>query len=589
MINKKLFWELGDIAGGQNDFEGRLELIRKETGQIDEKLKKVDPNMLVTDFAELIIWQEDLEEKINRVIYLPELMESTNQKDGLARLMKTKANDLMLTYNQKIRDFSYWIKGLETEKYARLDDENAKRLFKSVPDMEYGLGYARVAAKHNLKKREEEIIENKSIYGEMAISDLRGLIEADFVYDFGKKKIGSQSEILKYVHSTKSAEREIAYKSLFKEHKKEIDKLFVIYQSVVKNWDYDAKLRGYASPIAMRNFANQVPDEAIEVLLETCRENKNIFQRYFQYKAKQMGLKQLRRFDLYAPNGNRTGKQYDFTQAKEVVLEAFGDFSPNFKEKAVKIFDDNHIDSHNQKNKRSGAFCATVSPQITPYILMNYSETLRDVYTLAHELGHGIHSLYANGHYPSSQQANLPLSETASTFGEMILFEKLFTNEKDVKVKKSMLWEKMSDSYATILRQNYFVLFEIEAHKLISRGARVEEVNKLYLSNLHEQFGRSVSVDPTFQYEWSYVSHIFETPFYCYAYNFGELLSLSLWAKYKNEGKVFIPRLEKILTAGGSRDPVAVLSEVGVDIKSRSFWRSGFEVILAWQNQLERL
>jgi oligoendopeptidase F len=220
---------------------------------------------------------------------------------------------------------------------------------------------------------------------------------------------------------------------------------------------------------------------------------------------------------------------------------------------------------------------------------MNYNSTLREVYTLAHELGHAIHSLYANKHFPSSQHANLPLSETASTFGEMILFEKLFANEKDVKIKKSMLWEKMSDAYATILRQNYFVLFEIKAHEIVGKGATMEELNKLYLSNLREQFGNSVKVEGVFQYEWMYISHIFESPFYCYAYNFGELLSLALWSRYKAEGAGFIPKLEKILETGGSQDPTQILSEVGVDVTSAEFWMGGFDIISGWQKQLEEL
>jgi oligoendopeptidase F len=268
-------------------------------------------------------------------------------------------------------------------------------------------------------------------------------------------------------------------------------------------------------------------------------------------------------------------------------LDSFRQFSEKFAEYGEKVITDQHIDSHPKVNKRSGAFCATVGPKITPYVLLNHTNTLRDVSTLAHEMGHAIHSQYANHHMPGSQHANLPLSETASTLGEMILFEKLLAIEKDPEIKKQMLWEKIADSYATILRQNYFVMFEIEAHKLAAAGTTAKELCDLYLKNLREQFGKSVTVEPIFKYEWLYISHIFESPFYCYAYNFGELLSLSLYARYKKEGKSFVSKIEKILAAGGSKDPSVVLKDVGIDVESEEFWRGGFRIVENLQKELE--
>jgi oligoendopeptidase F len=221
--------------------------------------------------------------------------------------------------------------------------------------------------------------------------------------------------------------------------------------------------------------------------------------------------------------------------------------------------------------------------------MLNHTGTIRDVSTMAHELGHAIHSLYANKHHYSCQHSGLPLAETASTLGELILFDKMLMTETDKKIKKQMLWEKIGDSYATILRQNYFVLFEKEAHEKIAEGITVEGLSEIYLKNLKEQFGNSVIVDRIFRYEWTYISHIFSTPFYCYAYNFGELLALSLFGKYKKEGPNFIPKIEKILAAGGSEDPVEILTKAGFEVTKEEFWQESFKIVKDWTKQLKNL
>jgi oligoendopeptidase F len=438
-------------------------------------------------------------------------------------------------------------------------------------------------------EREEEIDDNKDVYGQGAISDLRGLIEAEMVYQMGKRKIKTQAELLKYIHSKNPKVREEAYLALLTKQKENSDKLFVIYQSVVKDWGFETKIRGYKSPISMRNFGNQVSDKAVETLLKVCEEERKIYWRYFKYKAKSLGKEKLSRFDLYAPMKETKKREYSFDESKKLVIGAYKQFDKKFAELAEKVFIEQHIDSLPKINKTSGAFCATVGPAITPYVMLNHTNTLRDVSTLAHELGHAIHSLMANKHYPGSQRANLPLSETASTLGEMILFEKMLAEEADPQIKKQMLWEKMADSYATVLRQNYFVKFEMAAHELIAKGATCKNLEDLYLTNLREQFGQAVKVDSIFRNEWMYISHIFESPFYCYAYNFGELLSLSLYARYKSEGDKFIPKIKTILESGGAEDPTKVLAKIGVNVESEEFWRGGFKIIEGWQKDLERV
>jgi len=446
-------WNLDDICP-KDKFDDLAKEIETNSEDLEKWWPKMEAEIDENQFREFIEFDEQLGEKISRLTALPELMLALNQKDSEARLMKNKAQEIWLKLSQKSRKFDHWLKGLEVEGKKRLDDKNAKRLAASVPDLEYSLHYGRMAAKHTLREFEEEIVENKDINGQSVIADLRELIETEMVYKIGKRKIKTQAELLKLVHDTNPKKRKDAYTALLTEQKKHLDKLDIIFQSVVRDWEFETKIRGYESPITMRNFANHVSDKAIETLLEVCQEKRNIFWRYFNYKAKIMGKKKLSRYDLYAPRQKTKTKQYSLEESKKIVLAAYEQFDPKMAILAKKVFEEQHIDTEPRVNKTSGAFCATVGPTITPYVMLNHTGSLRDVATMAHELGHAIHSLMANKHQPSSQQANLPLSETASTLGELILFEKMLVEERDKAVKKQMLWEKIADSYATILRQN---------------------------------------------------------------------------------------------------------------------------------------
>jgi oligoendopeptidase F len=596
MKDKKLFWKLEEIAE-IDKWEGLYQEIEKNLGRIDKYYEELKPEMGKGKFREIMKFLEELGEKVSRLEYLPALMEATNYKDRKAKLMKARAGDLGVKISEAVVKIDLWIKAAGAKALASqgkvLDDLNAKRLFGAVPEIEDRLWYARKSAKFTLEEGEEKIISNKDLNGGRALGDLRTLMETEFEYDFLGKHLKSQAEILSYVHSAKAEERKEAYEVFLRTQRKNLDKFFLIFQAVVKDWDYEARLRGYQSPISVRNWGNRVPDEAVESLLEVCREKAVAFQKYFRLKAREMGVKKLSRYDLYASikppfdSPLEEGGQIQFEKAKKEILEIFEEFSPRFAEAGRKIFEDQHVDSHPSGVKESGAFCATVSPKISPYIMLNHTGNHRDVMTIAHELGHGIHSLYANKHWASVQQAPLPLAETASTLAEMLVFEKLVSQSADKNIKKSLLMERMDEAYATILRQNYFIEFEIKAHEAIKKGIDSEGLSDLYLSTLKEQLGTSVEIPKIFRYEWSYIPHMVNTPFYCYAYNFGELLSYALYEKYKEEGKSFVPKIEKILEAGGAEDPDKILKRVGVDMRDKGFWRKSWEVVEKWVGEID--
>jgi oligoendopeptidase F len=380
-----------------------------------------------------------------------------------------------------------------------------------------------------------------------------------------------------------------AYQELYRVYGEDGPVLGQMYQTRARDWhNENITMRKFSSPMSVRNLSNDVPDEAVNVLLEVTKKNAKIFQRYFKMKAKHVGLDKLRRYDIYAPVA-KSDKSFEFADAARMVLESFSAFDPKVGELAQRVFDQDRLDSEVRKGKQGGAFCASINPEDTPYVLMNFTSRARDVATLAHELGHAIHAMLASHHSTFTFHSSLPLAETASTFGEMMLTEKLLSEETDEDVRRDILFKQMDDAFATILRQVYFALFERDAHEMIQKNASTDELSAAYMENLREQFGDSVELSDEFKWEWVSIPHIYHTPFYVYAYAFGQLLVFSLYQQYKAEGESFKPKYLKILSAGGSEAPERILAEAGIDIRSPQFWQGGFDVLSRMVDELEKL
>ncbi|MCP4662811.1 MAG: M3 family oligoendopeptidase, partial [bacterium] len=352
-----------------------------------------------------------------------------------------------------------------------------------------------------------------------------------------------------------------------------------IYANRVRDWYTDyVELRGVRSPIAMRNLSNDVPDAAVETLLEVVHRNAPLFQEYFKLKAQWLGMDRLRRCDLYAPLAT-SSRRVSYREAAESVFETFYQFDDCFGRLAEKVFAENHIDGEIRKGKRGGAVCITLLPQLTPWVLINFAGRVRDVANMAHELGHAVHSMLAAEHSLLTQHPSLPLAETASVFAEMLMTDRLLANEDDPMARRELLAAAVDDVYASVMRQAYFVRFEIAAHEAVLANQSADDLCDLYLGNLHEQFGDSMDVAPEFRHEWVSIHHMFNTPFYCYAYSFGQLLVLALYRRYQQEGAAFKPGYLRLLSYGGSARPTDVLAEVGIDITDANFWQGGFEVV----------
>jgi oligoendopeptidase F len=454
------------------------------------------------------------------------------------------------------------------------------------------LRHKRTLARYSLSEPEEKIINTLDVTGHSALVKIYDKITNAFQFTVkidGKTRIYTREELTQLVRSPKAKTREIAYKSLLSQFDKNKGVLGEIYQNIVLNWkDECIQIRGYASPISVRNIGNDVDDKTVKSLISVCRNNADVFRKFFSLKGRILKVKKLRRYDLYAPIQKREEKKYTYDKAVKIVLQTLDSFSPTLGEFAKKVFTEDHVDSQIRIGKRSGAFCSTIAPKITPFVLLNFKGRTNDVFTMAHELGHAIHSMAASDKSIFIQEAPLPLAETASTFSEMLLFDKILNQVSDEEQQANLV-EHIDDLYATVGRQAYFTIFEIDAHQKIGESATVQDISEEYLKTLKEQFGTSLSISPDFAVEWTCIPHFFHSPFYCYSYSFGNLLSLSLFQRYRKEGQSFASTYVKILAAGGTQKPEELLKEYDIDISSEKFWQEGFEYIKSQTRRLESL
>jgi oligoendopeptidase F len=442
-----------------------------------------------------------------------------------------------------------------------------------------------------LSEAEEKIVNIKDVTGSGALTTLYDAITNRYIFRLdvdGETKELTRGQLMAYVQGADPDVRAKAYQELYRVYGADGAILGQMYQTRARDWhNENINLRKFSSAISVRNLGNDIPDEAVDALLSVARRNTKIFQRYFKFKAKQLGVDKLRRYDIYAPVA-KSDKKFDYNDATKMVFDSFRDFDPRIAEMAQRVFDQEHVDSEVRKGKRDGAFCWSVLPEMTPYVLLNYQGRARDVATMAHELGHAIHSMLAAQHNTFTFQSSLPLAETASTFAEMMLTEKLLAEETDEAVRRDILFKQVDDAYATIMRQSFFALFEKQAHEMIQKNASVDELCAAYMENLKEQFGDSLELSDEFKWEWVSIPHIYHTPFYVYAYAFGQLLVFSLYQQFKAEGESFKPKYLKILSAGGSEAPAKILTEAGIDIRSAKFWQGGFDVLEKLVSELER-
>ncbi|MET0583815.1 MAG: M3 family oligoendopeptidase [Candidatus Binatia bacterium] len=506
---------------------------------------------------------------------------------------KPEYQDLTQRVEQRSTEVRNLLLFFELE-WLKLDDTIASRLM-ADPTLEAYRHYLKSLRRHRphtLTELEEKVINDRDNTGRNAFGRLFSEITSSLTFSFekqGEKADLNLSQILSLLHEPDRGLRQSAMETLYNGLSQHGQVLTFIYDTLIQDQLTMDRLRSYPDPMAQRHLFNEIDGAAVKTMMAVVEENYGLAHDYFRLKAKLLKLPRLALYDQYAPVGKEV-KPFPYHQARQVILAAFDAFDPKFRQIAAEFFDKNWIDAEIRKGKRGGAFCASPSPQLHPYILCNYDDNLRDVMTVAHELGHGLHGCLSRKQNYFNYDTPLTTAETASVFGEMLVFDYLLEHQTDREVQIALLAGKIEDIFATVFRQNVLTRFEEKAF-----AARTEKrltpdaLGTLWLEANGKYYGDAVEMPDGYRWGWSYIPHFIHSRFYCYSYVFGQLLVLALYRMYKDEGKSCVPKYLALLEAGGSDSPEALLRPLGVNIHKPKFWQKGFEEIRALTAKLQAL
>lgn len=446
---------------------------------------------------------------------------------------------------------------------------------------------------HVLSEAEEKLLEETANTGRRAFArlfdELLGAMRFRLEHAGRAEDLGEE-ELLAKLHEPDRALRKAASDAMTIGLRTNARTLAFLFNTLVQDKATTDRLRHYTDPMHERHLANEIDAASVEALLRACERRYDLVQRFYRLKARLLGLSQLEDHDRYAPLPGEDGRR-SFDQARRIVLDAYADFSPQLAALAAEFFERRWIDAELRPGKRGGAFCASTLPTLHSYVLLNYTGNLRDVMTLAHELGHGVHQQLARPRGLFEQDTPLTTAETASVFGEMLVFRRLMREETSPRVRLALLCGKLEDAFATVFRQVVMTRFEqgLHAARRAEGELPVERVNALWLAANRPMFGDAVALSEGYGFWWLYIPHFVHTPFYCYAYAFGELLVLALLRRHDEEGAAFVPRYLALLAAGGSESPPALLARLGLDITQPTFWDGGLTVLEDMVSEAERL
>jgi len=584
-------WDLSDLYAAHDD--PRIDLTIKDCYARAERFADRF-RALMQDHETLTA--ESLLQALRELEVIYESLGRVGSYAGLlyaADTAKPEYQDLTQRVEQRSTEVRNLLLFFELE-WLKFDDTIASRLI-ADPTLEAYRHYLislRRYRPHTLTELEERVINDRDNTGRNAFGRLFSEITSSLTFAFekpGEKADLNLSQILSLLHESDRALRQSAMETLYQGLSQQGQVLTFIYDTLIQDQLTMDRLRSYPDPMAQRHLFNEIDGAAVKTMMAVVEENYGLAQDYFRLKAKLLKLPRLALYDQYAPVGKEV-KPFPYHQARQVILAAFDAFDPKFRQIAAEFFDKHWIDAEIRKGKRGGAFCASPSPQLHPYILCNYDDNLRDVMTVAHELGHGLHGCLSRKQSYFNYDTPLTTAETASVFGEMLVFDYLLEHQTDPEVQIALLAGKIEDIFATVFRQNVLTRFEEKAF-----AARTEKrlthdaLGMLWLEANGKYYGDAVEIPDGYRWGWSYIPHFIHSRFYCYSYVFGQLLVLALYRMYKDEGKSFVPKYFALLEAGGSDTPESLLKPLGVNTRATEFWQKGFEEIRTLTAKLQTL
>jgi len=590
---KGVRWDLSDLYSGMND--PRIKKDRREIEKLTKrfinkyKSKINSPHLTVNFLLQALKDYEAIREKAYVYEFFCEYLHSQNT----ASASRGK-------FYQEGQEFSNWITAqflwFELE-WVKLGNSHANRLLRSpkLPKYRHYLAKERLFKPFRLSEKEEVVLTKKDQSGEWAFKRLYDEIDANLKFSLkvkGKLKKLSLSELLPYLslHQDRRV-RKRAAGALTSELQRNSRLFTFILNTLLLDKKIIDEIRDYKYPQQETFLDYEVKPETVEKMISVIEKHYSIAERFYQIKRKLLGHNQLYEWDRYSLIYPQFGLKYSWQEAREAVLSSFEGFSPLFRKVAQEFFEKQWIDAEITPGKKTGAFCGPNVPSKHPYIMVNFTGRVRDVMTLAHELGHGIHAYLSRKQNLLEFYPSFAVAEIASVFGEMLVFESLMQRLADKKAKINFLANRIQDGFATIFRQSAFYLFEtdIHQHRRKKGELKTDDFNRLYQRRLQAMFGKGLKLTTGHQYRWMPVSHFYQYNFYVFTYSLGQVLAMALYARYKKKGQKFVKKYLEALAAGGSKDPYEITRMLGVDINRVDFWNEGLDLIKGQVDEFQKL
>jgi oligoendopeptidase F len=588
----RVTWDLSDLYAGLEDprIGADLDSALKRAQAFEARYRgriDVPGGPASQEMLEAVTELESLCEQMDRPAIYASLLHAAKTDDPRHGALLSRTREARTEINQHLIFFDLeWVK---------VSDEAAAVLLAAPALARYRhyLEHKRVWRPHYLSEPEEKVLEEKSITGRAAFvrlfDETISTLRFPFVYA-GRTEVLSLEQVLAKLQDADRTVREAAARAVTRGLQDNAHLLTYLLNTIVLDHKTDCKLRHYNSPMAPRNLANEIPPGVVDALISAAERYHGTVQRYYRLKGRLMGLETLYDYDRYAPLFSDQ-PHCDWATARRVVQEGYEAFSPTAGAIIRQFFERHWIDAELRPGKRGGAFSSSAVPSAHPYILMNFTDRLRDVMTLAHELGHGLHQYLSRGVGYLQCDTPLTTAETASVFGEMLIFRRLQEVYPEPRTRLAMLCRKIEDGFATVFRQVVLTRFEQSLHRARAEQGELstEKINELWMEANRPMHGDVVQLTDGYAWWWMYIGHFVHVPFYCYAYAFGELLVLALVQKYQQEGPAFVPRYLELLAAGGSEAPHVLLGQLGVDVNNPAFWELGLRLLDDMVTQAERL
>jgi oligoendopeptidase F len=579
-------WDLSDLyeAPGDPRIESELDEALAASRAFRERYRGKLGELSAAELSEAVAELERIKSASTRVETYARLRQAADSSDQARGALVQKVRERNTQIETELLFFDL--------EWGELDDDTAERLLADPALDRYAavLRSERRYKPYQLSEPEETISAEKSLTGASAWSRFFNELLSDLRVSHDGEQLSLDEALSRLSRLTDRGERGRVAEAVTETLRPGLRTRGYVLNTILNDHAIEDRLRGYESWIAARNLSNEIPDEAAQSLVDAIVARYDIPQRFYALKARLLGLPRLRDYDRFAPL-QEVGGTIAWEDAQELVVDAFTGFSPLAGDIVGDFFRKDWIDAAVRPGKMLGAFCATLVPEVHPYVLMNYAGERRSVLTLAHELGHGLHGSLAQDLGLLNARTPLTLAETASVFGEALTFEKLMAREDDPRARLDLIVGRIDDAISTVFRQIALNRFEHAIHT----GRReegelpVERISELWSAEQRRMLGDAVEVTDNYGIWWSYVPHFIAAPGYVYAYSFGYLFSLAIYRRYLDEGEALVEPYLDLLRAGGSAPPAELASRLGFDIGDPGFWAAGLDAIGTLVDEAEQL